>query len=102
MEGEETTTGLREAAPAFVWVFNAAGGPFPGAVFSSPERAEAWIAKHSLTGVLTAYPLDQGVYEWVVAKGFFRPKREMAPGFAGRFSLAYQEHYHYEDGVRQF
>jgi hypothetical protein len=90
----------REAGQTSVWVFNAAGAHFPGAVFSSPVWAEAWIAKHSLTGVLTAYPVDQGVYEWAVAGGRFRPKRAPEPGEAGRFSSAYQEHYHYEDGVR--
>ena len=47
-----------------VWVFNAARSNFPGAVFTSKQRAEAWISKHGLTGTLTRYPLDLGVFEF--------------------------------------
>lgn len=86
---------------ARVWIFNAAEARFPGAAFTSCELADSWIAKHSLTGVLTAYPLDQGVYEWAISEGFFRPKDTAKPRFVGGFTSAHQEHYHYEDGVRQ-
>ncbi|HEU0053036.1 MAG TPA: hypothetical protein VFQ39_07655, partial [Longimicrobium sp.] len=48
----------------WVWVFNGEAGSFPSGVFTSREAAEAWIAKYALTGVLTAYPLDVGVYDW--------------------------------------
>ena len=86
---------------ARVWVFTG-GGDFPGGVFSTRERADAWIGGHGLSGTLTAYPLDAGVYDWTVGRGRFQPKRDYqtTPRFIGRFSLAYQEHYHYEDGRR--
>lgn len=80
-----------------VWVFNG-GGTFPSGVFSTRALAERWIAKHGLTGTLTAYPVDQGVYEWAVERGSFRPKEPPTPRKVARFSSAYQEHYHYEDG----
>lgn len=35
-----------------VWVFNG-GGTFPAAVFTTRELAEAWIARHKVSGVLT-------------------------------------------------
>jgi hypothetical protein len=40
--------------------------------FTVKELAERWIGDHGLTGMLTEYPLDMGVYDWAVAKGFFR------------------------------
>jgi hypothetical protein len=82
-----------------VWVFNG-GGDFPAAVFTTRERAEVWIAQHKLSGVLTKYPLDVGVYEWAIGCGAFKPKRpnQSAARFIGRFSSASLEHYHYEAG----
>ena len=84
-----------------VWVFN--GGiksNFPGGVFTKKELAEEWIRKNALTGTLTRYPLNIGVYEWAVSNGAFKPKRDdqRTPFFIGRFSSASQEHHHYEDG----
>jgi len=86
-----------------VWVFHGAKGRFAGAVFSRLTDAEAWIGKHGLTGVLTAYPLNVGVYDWSVEKGFFAPKKpdHSKAEFIGSFSSGSQEHYHYEGGVRQ-
>jgi hypothetical protein len=85
-----------------VWVFNGAGGKFPGAVFSRKELAEQWIKLNKLTGTLTAYPLDICVYDWAVNNGYFSPKADehRTPEFIGKFSSASQEHYHYEDGSR--
>ncbi len=82
---------------AYVWVFNGNGARFPSAVFSSREKAEAWITAHDLSGTLTRYPLDQGVYEWTIAQGYFTPTREQhrTAAFIQSFSSAYQEHYHY-------
>lgn len=83
----------------FVWIFNG-GGVFASAVFSSRERAEAWISERGLSGTLTQYSLDVPVYEWAIAAGLFRPSRgeHSEPSFIARFSSAHQEHYHYEDG----
>lgn len=83
-----------------VWVFNGERSPFPSGVFTSREKAEAWIAHHRLSGVLTRYPLDDGVYDWAVSSGVFRPSRDdqRSSGFIGRFSSASQDHDHFEDG----
>jgi hypothetical protein len=83
-----------------VWIFNGDGGHFPSGVFTTRENAEAWIARHCLSGTLTRYPLDAGIYDWAVTQGFFTPRRDdqHTPQFIQRFSSASQEHFHYEDG----
>jgi len=52
---------------------------------------------------LTLYPLDTGVYEWAIARGWFTPKREehSSPQFIGGLTTASMSHNHYEDGVFQ-
>lgn len=85
---------------AEIWVFKGDAGIFPSGVFSSREKAECWIAARGLSGCLTNYPLDIGVYEWAIEQGVFKPKREdqTTAAFIQRFSSAYLEHYHYHDG----
>lgn len=85
-----------------VWVFCGDIGRFPSAVFLSKDVAESWIRLHSLTGTLTAYPVDISVYDWAIANGFFTPKKDehTRASFIQNFSSASQEHYHYEDGLR--
>jgi hypothetical protein len=83
-----------------VWVFNGAKARLASGVFSSRENAEAWIARHKLTGLLTEYPLDFGAYDWAVQHGLFRPKRpDQGTGeFIGAFTNPHLQHFHYEDG----
>lgn len=80
-----------------VWGFNGDRNSFPSAVFTQRHLAEVWILKNILTGTLTCYPLDTGVYEWVVDRGWFQPKTDYqtTPNFIQNFSLAYHERYHY-------
>jgi hypothetical protein len=83
-----------------VWVFNGNNNHFPSGVFTDQKLAEEWIEKNKLTGTLTAYPLNQGIYDWAIERGYFKPKRgdQTTPSFIGNFSSAYQNHHHYEDG----
>jgi len=69
-------------------------------VFSKKAIAEIWIRKHHLSGVLTQYPLDEGVYDWAISNGTFSVKKEEEnlPEFIQRFSSGSQDHYHYENG----
>lgn len=85
-----------------VWIFTAPKAQFPSGVFTGREVAERWIHQHRLSGTLTAYPVDVGVYDWAVSGGHFAPKRDdqRSPEFIQRFSSATQEHYHYEGGHR--
>lgn len=85
-----------------VWVFSGEGGDFPSGVFRARESAEAWIAKHRLSGVLTCYPLDVGVYDWAIERNLFQPKHgeHASAQFIQTFSSAKQEHFHYGQGHR--
>lgn len=85
-----------------VWIFTGVGSAFPSGAFTTRERAERWIRTNRLTGTLTAFPLDEGTFEWALrvgaVTGCARTRGE-EPGFVSRFSSAVQEHYHYEDGA---
>lgn len=83
-----------------VWVFVGERNSLPSGVFSSKDSAESWISDHYLTGVLTSYPVDIGIYEWAIEKGYFNPTKEhhKSPDFIQNFSSANLEHYHYENG----
>ncbi len=91
-----------------VWVFTGARGTpstnasFPGGVFSTQERAEAWIAHHGLSGVLTMYRLDAGAYDLAVESESFKPSKphHHTPEFIGRFAGG-EVHFHYEAGVME-
>lgn len=83
-----------------IWVFNGANSRFASGVFTERPIAESWIKRNKLTGVLTLYPIDIGVYEWAISSGTFYPKKEVEsePEFIQKFTSASQEHYHYEGG----
>ncbi|WP_426670215.1 DUF7710 domain-containing protein [Mucilaginibacter sp. McL0603] len=83
-----------------VWVFHGAQGRFASGVFTTLEKAGHWIKKHSLTGVLTEYPLDEGVYDWAIENELFDVKKDnqREPAFIQSFTTASQEHFHYENG----
>lgn len=84
-----------------LWVFNDEHTHVPSAVFSAIALATSWISTGQVSGTLTRYPIDTGVWDWCVAKGTFRPKRpeQSSSHFIGNFSSAYQQHHHFEDGV---
>jgi hypothetical protein len=86
----------------YVWVFMGLGATQPSAVFSTLDLGERWIVQHSLSGTITKYYIDQGVYDWAISNGHFRPRRDYQASsqFISSFSSASQEHYHYDDGIR--
>ena len=85
-----------------IWVFHGEGGRFSSGVFTSIEKAEIWINRHKLSGVLTAYPIDESVYDWALFNDFFRVKKQaqMEANFIQQFTSASQDHYHYENGAK--
>lgn len=89
-------------AEHFIWVFVGDDANLPSAVFSSVAKAEKWIEGHKLSGILTAYPVDIGIYEWAITKGYYKAcgERTSTPKFIGRFSSAHLPHFHYENGVQ--
>lgn len=84
-----------------VWVFNGEKTAFASGIFLDKALAEGWILENKLSGVLTLYPVNTGVYQWAIGKGFFTPKKcsQLEASFIGSFTTASQEHYHYENGV---
>ncbi len=103
MVNDQTTS--VESSDQFIWVFCGYGGGrnFPSGVFSSLGGAEAWITRHKLSGVLTRYPVNTGVYDWAIANDFFKPSKPLhtEAGFIQQFSSASMEHYHYTEGTRE-
>ncbi len=89
-----------------VWIFNGANSRFSGGVFDNLIDAEDWIKSNKLTGMLTKYPLNQGVFDWAEAndKTSMKPEKLLEkrkdPIFIGGFTTAAMEHYHYENGER--
>jgi hypothetical protein len=85
----------------YIWVFSGDNSKLPSAVFTEKEKAEEWIKKYTLSGMLTAYPVNKGTYDWAISHNYFNPKKEheTSAEFIQRFSSALQEHHHYENGV---
>src|SRR5436190_4561121 len=86
----------------YAWVFLGEGAQHPSGVFTRLEIAEDWIQRHELSGLLTAYPINTGVWEWAVDHEYFVPKgpKHESSAFVGRFSSASMDHHHYEHGHR--
>jgi hypothetical protein len=84
-----------------VWVFLGERAHWPSGVFTSRETAVQWIAEHRLTGMITEYPVDVGVYDWAVKTGAFSPSKpkHSEPEFIGGFTTATQNPWHFTDGV---
>ena len=84
-----------------VWIFNGMQSSFPSGVFKTKETAEAWISKFSLTGTLTEYPVDVGMYDYAIAEGHFEPQKpeHSTALFIGKFTGGGIDHFHYEDGM---
>jgi hypothetical protein len=85
-----------------VWVFNGARSMFPSGVFGTKEMAEEWIRKCALTGTLTQYPMNVGMYDFAIATGTFSPRKphQTTSEFISKFSGGGLDHFHYEDGLR--
>jgi hypothetical protein len=67
----------------------------------TPLLGEQWVGEKGLTGMLTQYPLDVGVYDWAVAEGLFRPSKSAhtSTTFVAGFTTAHQAHVHFVDGA---
>jgi hypothetical protein len=84
----------------WIWIFQGDGGRSASAIFSDKLKAEAWISKYALSGMLEKMPVDKSTYDWAIKSGKFTPKKEYqkSAAFIQRFASAYLEHYHYENG----
>lgn len=86
----------------FVWVFNGELARFPAAIFAQKSEAELWIYNNRLTGILTKYPLGQGLLDFCLENKLFDPKDKILdPSFIEGFTSAYIDHFHYKVGTLQ-
>jgi hypothetical protein len=85
-----------------IWIFHGMGGKFASGAFKDLTKAKAWINKHKLTGVLTAYPIDIGVFDWATEHDLFEisKQHEKSPEFIQKFTSASMDHHHFEDGKK--
>ena len=90
-----------------VFVFQGAKCRFANAVFSTKSTAESWIAKHSLTGLLTEYEadnpaFDQRLKEGTLPKGIREAlKREKSSASVIETYVDGARHSHYYPGIGQ-
>ena len=89
------------AAEHWIYLFHGIRGAFPGGAFSTRALAEEWIARNRLSGLLSEYPVDIGVYDWGIRAGLVRKPRsgDYGADIIGGFSSAL-DHWHYENGER--
>ena len=101
----ETATFTNTEKENSIWVFNGARSQFSAGVFDDLNKAEKWIKENKLTGMLTKYPINKGVFDWANEKGYIKSEmfttKKNDPIFVGGFTTASMEHYHYEDGNRE-
>lgn len=83
-----------------VWIFHGEDAPFASAVFQTRDEGLAWAAKHSVSGVLTEYPVGNGCYDVALALGTFTPTRPHhgTPRHVASFSPGWTEHVHLRVG----
>jgi hypothetical protein len=90
-----------------IWLFVGEGACFPSGAFTNLEEAEAWVAKHKLSGMLSAMPIDQGLFEWAIENNAFNMKPEKLKEkvndsqFIATCNTASLEHYHYKNGIKE-
>jgi frataxin-like iron-binding protein CyaY len=88
-----------------VWVFNGENTQLSGGIFEKYEDANSWIKHNKLTGILTKYPLNKGVFDWAEENDLINMKKEKIelkrndPWFIGGFTTASMEHFHYKNGL---
>lgn len=86
-----------------MYVFIGEGASFPAGIFTTLEKAEEWIRTHSLSGILSKYPVDKGLYDWAIQEDLFKVKNDYQKDskFIQRFTCASSDHFHFEEGKRR-
>lgn len=94
----------RRVGAEYMWVFLGDQAAFPSGIFSGLDKAEEWIAKHELDGILTEYPVDEGVYDWAARNLYFVPKptKVIDSKLISRFTSSRMKSFHYEKGIRLY
>lgn len=85
----------------YMWIIQSSKSRNIVGCFFKQEDAEQFIYKHQLQCILTQFPMDQSVYDWVIENGFWKPKFESQTQgeFISDFSSAYLKHEHFNQEV---
>lgn len=97
---DATSTETVDSARATVWIFHGDASRHASAVFRTEQDAQVWIEQHSLSGLLTEYPVGDGCYDIAVREARFNPSKEhhgTSDHVAG-FSPGWTRHVHFENG----
>lgn len=83
-----------------IYVFTGQGSNFPAGIFTDITLAIQWIEKYSLSGILSSYPTNIGLYDWAIESNYFEPQKDYQKEskFIERFTSASLEHLHFENG----
>lgn len=82
----------------FIWVIQSSIDLNIIGCFMKKEDAEKFIHQHELKCILTQFPVDSSVYDWVIQHDFWQPKfdSQKTARFIGAFSSAYLQHEHFK------
>ena len=82
-----------------VWIVTRIEARWPGGIFLTEQAARDYIERHSITGMLSEFPLGESTYDHAIRLGLFHPKndKERSGWFIAEFSPRLP-HYHFEDG----
>lgn len=82
----------------FVYVFQGENARFPAAVYLDKASAVEDISRHSLSGLLTKYPLGCTIFHYMVDNNLFDPKGKDTASYIESFSSVQMDHYHFKGG----
>jgi len=90
-----------------IWIFIGNGAVFPSGAFTDRKVAEQWIRNNRLSGMLSAMPVNQSLFEWGCENNAFSMKpdkfelKKDDPKFIADCTIASLEHDHYIDGNKE-
>jgi hypothetical protein len=82
-----------------VWIFHGEDCRFASGVFADRSAGLDWVARHSLSGVVSEYEVGDGCYDLAVRQGRFRQTKPHhgSPQHVTSFSPGL-DHVHVHDG----
>lgn len=81
----------------YIWIIQNSENSNLIACFLNKNDAEKYIQDNHIKCMLTQYPVNISVYDWVISNDYWTPKIEpqKSAAFKANFSSAYLEHDHY-------
>lgn len=81
----------------YIWIIQSSENLNVIGCFIQKSEAERYIIEHKLQCILTKYPVNMTVYDWVIKEDFWQPRNDLQKNskFREKFTSAYLEHEHY-------